>query len=257
MKVMRFVFKDEMKYGLVNDDQVRIIEGWPAGPYTVSEEPIPIRAVKPLAPLLPSKVVAVGLNYAGHVAEMKVDRPAPTAPLFFLKPSTSVIGPEEGIFYPVECRDLHFEGELAVIIKKRAWKVPKEAAQDFILGYSCLNDVTARDWQRSDGQWTRGKSFDTFCPIGPVIAMDIPNPNALKIETRLNGKIRQSATTADLLFNVEELVSYISHHMTLLPGDVIATGTPDGVGPMQVGDRVEVEIEGIGVLSNSVVQEQK
>ncbi|MEW6187106.1 MAG: fumarylacetoacetate hydrolase family protein [Thermodesulfobacteriota bacterium] len=256
MKIMRFVFNDEMKYGVVNEDQIRIIEGWPNGPYTLLEGSIPLTSVKPLAPLMPGKVVAVGLNYASHVAEMKVDRPAPTAPLFFLKPSTSVIGPEEGIFYPGGCRDLHFEGELAVIIKQRAWKVPQEMAHDYILGYSCLNDVTARDWQRSDGQWTRGKSYDTFCPLGPVIAMDIPNPNALKIETRLNGEVRQSATTADLLFKVEYLVSYISSHMTLLPGDVIATGTPDGVGPMQVGDRVEVEIEGIGVLANRVVREE-
>jgi 2-keto-4-pentenoate hydratase/2-oxohepta-3-ene-1,7-dioic acid hydratase in catechol pathway len=125
------------------------------------------------------------------------------------------------------------------------------------LGYTCLNDVTARDWQRSDGQWTRGKSFDTFCHIGPVIALDIKNPNALKIETRLNGQVRQSASTADLLFKVEDLVSYISHYMTLLPGDIIATGTPEGVGPMKVGDTVEVEIEEIGVLRNHVIEERE
>ena len=130
-----------------------------------------------------------------------------------------------------------------------------DQASDHILGYTCLNDVTARDWQATDGQWTRGKSYDTFCPIGPVIALDIQNPNALKIETRLNNQVKQSASTADLLFKVEELVSYISRHMTLLPGDIIATGTPEGVGPMKVGDTVEVEIEEIGVLRNQVIED--
>lgn len=256
MKIMRFVHQQETLYGLVEEDRIRKIEGWPGGPYALAEKPIPLSEIRPLAPLLPGKIVAVGLNYASHAAEMKVNRPAPSAPLLFLKPSTSVIGPEEGILYPADCRELHFEGELAVIMKKKAWKVPKKEAAGYILGYTCLNDVTARDWQRSDGQWTRGKSYDTFCPIGPVIAMDLKDPNALRLETRLNGETRQRASTADLIFKVEELISFISHHMTLLPGDVIATGTPDGVGPMQVGDTVEVEIEGIGVLRNRVVADR-
>ena len=254
---MRFVYQDEAEYGVVTKDSLRKIEGWPSGPYSISEELIPIMEVKILPPLMPSKIVAIGLNYAKHVTEVKLDRNAPSAPLFFLKPPTSIIGPEEGIIYPENSKELHYEGELAVIIKKRTRKIRLEEAPDYILGYTCLNDVTARDWQRSDGQWTRGKSFDTFCPIGPVIAMDIKNPNALKIETRLNGLVRQSATTADLLFNVEELVTYISHHMTLLPGDIIATGTPEGVGPMKVGDTVEVEIEKIGVLRNYVIEERE
>jgi 2-keto-4-pentenoate hydratase/2-oxohepta-3-ene-1,7-dioic acid hydratase in catechol pathway len=257
MKIMRFVYQGEMRYGIVDDDQLRIIEGWPAGLYKIAEEKIPFQEVKVLAPLMPSKIVAVGLNYASHVAEMKSDRPAPSAPLLFLKPPTSIIGPDEGIFYPEQCKALHYEGELGVIIKQRARKVQLREASEYILGYTCLNDVTARDWQMADGQWTRGKSYDTFCPIGPVIALDIKNPNALKIETRLNGKARQSASTADLLFKVEDLVSYISHHMTLLPGDIIATGTPEGVGPMKIGDTVEVEIEEIGVLRNQVVQDQE
>lgn len=252
---MRFVYQDEAEYGVVSNESLRKIEGWPSGPYSISDNLIPIKEVKVLPPLMPSKIIAIGLNYAKHVTEVKMDRATPTAPLFFLKPPTSIIGPEEGIIYPENSKELHYEGELAVIIKKRARKIRQEEAPDYILGYTCLNDVTARDWQRSDGQWTRGKSFDTFCPIGPVIAMDIKNPNALKIETRLNGSVRQSATTADLLFNVEKLVSYISHHMTLLPGDIIATGTPDGVGPMEVGDTVEVEIEEIGILRNQVVAE--
>lgn len=256
MKIMRFVYQDEAGYGVVSNDSLRKIEGWPSGPYSISEDLIPITEVKVLPPLMPSKIVAVGLNYAKHVTEVKMDTVTPTAPLFFLKPPTSIIGPEEGIIYPENSKELHYEGELAIIIKKRTRKIRLEEAPDHILGYTCLNDVTARDWQRSDGQWTRGKSFDTFCPIGPVIAMDIKNPNALKIETRLNGQVRQSATTADLLFNVEELVTYISHHMTLLPGDIIATGTPDGVGPMEVGDTVEVEIEEIGILRNYVIEEK-
>lgn len=254
MKIMRFVYHAETLYGVVQDDQVLKIEGWPGGPYSLAAPPIPLAEVKPLVPILPGKIVAVGLNYAAHASEMKANRPA--APLLFLKPSTAVIGPEEGILYPENCRELHFEGELAVIIKKKARKVPPEQAKDYVLGYTCLNDVTARDWQRADGQWTRGKSYDTFCPVGPVIAMDLPDPNNLKLETRLNGEIRQKASTADLLFSVEELISYISAHMTLLPGDLIATGTPDGVGPMQVGDTVEVEIEGIGVLRNKVVADR-
>jgi 2-keto-4-pentenoate hydratase/2-oxohepta-3-ene-1,7-dioic acid hydratase in catechol pathway len=255
MKIMRFVYQGEMSYGIVSGDNLRKIEGWPSGPYKIAEETIPVKEVKVLAPLMPSKIVAVGLNYASHVTEMKIDRPAPTAPLLFLKPPTAIIGPEEGIFYPENSRELHYEGELAVIIKKRTRKIQPGEAADHILGYTCLNDVTARDWQATDGQWTRGKSYDTFCPIGPVIALDIKNPNALKIETRLNGRVCQSASTADLLFKVEELVSYISHHMTLLPGDIIATGTPEGVGPMKVGDMVEVEIEEIGVLRNPVIDD--
>ena len=253
MKIMRFVYKEEMAYGVVTGENLRKIEGWPSGPYQISEETILMEEVKVLPPLMPGKIVAVGLNYAKHVAEVSKEQTAPPAPLLFLKPPTSIIGPEEGIFYPEKCKALHYEGELAVIIKNRTRMIQPDEAADHILGYTCLNDVTARDWQMSDGQWTRGKSYDTFCPIGPVIALDIKNPNALRIETRLNGQVKQSASTSDLLFKVEELVSYISHHMTLLPGDIIATGTPEGVGPMKVGDTVEVEIEEIGVLRNQVI----
>jgi 2-keto-4-pentenoate hydratase/2-oxohepta-3-ene-1,7-dioic acid hydratase in catechol pathway len=255
MKIMRFIHREEMAYGVVTGESLRKIEGWPSGPYKIAEETILMKEVKVLPPLMPSKIVAVGLNYASHVKEMNVDRKAPAAPLLFLKPPTTIIGPEDGIFYPKNSRVVHFEGELGVIIKKRIRMIRPEEALDHILGYTCLNDVTARDWQATDGQWTRGKSYDTFCPIGPVITLDIKNPNALKIETRLNGQVKQSASTADLLFKVEDLVSYISHHMTLLPGDIIATGTPEGVGPMKIGDIVEVEIEEIGVLCNSVIDD--
>lgn len=255
MKLMHVRYRDREGYGTLSDDTLRLVDGAPFGPYRDTGEEIPLQELALLPPLIPGKIVAVGLNYAKHVTEIVKDRTAPQAPLLFLKPSTSVIGPEAGIIHPEKCGELHYEGELAVIIGRRAWKVLPEKAPDYILGYTCLNDVTARDWQRLDGQWTRGKSYDTFCPIGPVIARGITNPNALKIETRLNGQVRQSSSTADLLFKVEELVSYISHHMTLLPGDIIATGTPEGVGPMQVGDTVEVEIDRIGCLRNTVIKE--
>ena len=251
MKIMRFVYQDETEYGVVSNDHLRKIEGWPSGPYSISENSIPIKEVKILPPLMPSKIIAIGLNYAKHVTEVKMDRAAPTAPLFFLKPHTSIIGPEEGIFYPENTRELHYEGELAVIIKKRARMIQPDEAADHILGYTCLNDVTARDWQRTDGQWTRAKSFDTFCPIGPWVVEGI-DPSDLAVKLRLNGEPRQSSRTRELIFNVPRLVSFMSKVMTLLPGDVIATGTPSGIGPMQKGDVVEVEVEGIGVLRNVV-----
>jgi 2-keto-4-pentenoate hydratase/2-oxohepta-3-ene-1,7-dioic acid hydratase in catechol pathway len=172
-----------------------------------------------------------------------------------MKPSTSMIGPDEKIVRPRKSDEVHYEGELAVVMKRRATGIETQEVRNYVLGYTCLNDVTARDWQRKDGQWTRAKSFDTFCPIGPAIITDIVNPNRLKIETRLNGEVKQSSATTALLFKVEELVSYISKNMTLLPGDIIATGTPEGVGPMVAGDIVEVKIEGIGILRNYVVDE--
>jgi 2-keto-4-pentenoate hydratase/2-oxohepta-3-ene-1,7-dioic acid hydratase in catechol pathway len=255
MKIARYAYQGKEKYGSVESDLLKIIEGDIFDEFEVTDKKILLRDIRILPPVIPSKIVAVGLNYAKHVTELVKDRKAPKAPLLFMKPSTSVIGPEENIIRPLESNEVHYEGELAVVMKKRAKKIGPEEVKSCILGYTCLNDVTARDWQREDGQWTRGKSFDTFCPIGPVIVTDIENPNNLKIETRLNGEVKQSSSTSYLLFKVEELVSYISKHMTLLPGDIIATGTPEGVGPMVAGDRVEVEIENIGVLRNYVTNE--
>jgi len=197
----------------------------------------------------PSKVVAVGLNYRDHARELKMDIPG--YPLIFMKPSTSVIGDGDPIVFPVQTQELHYEGELGIVIGKRARNVPAGKARDFIAGYTCANDVTARDLQRLDGQWTRAKSFDTFCPLGPRIVSDM-DPTALEIMTRVNGEVKQRSTTANMIFDVYDLVSFISGIMTLLPGDVIITGTPPGVGPLLPGDTVEVEIEGIGTLTNTV-----
>ncbi len=197
----------------------------------------------------PSKVIAVGLNYSDHARELKMDLPG--YPLIFMKPSTSVIGDGDTIVFPDQTQELHYEGELGIVMAKRARNVPVGEARDFIAGFTCANDVTARDLQRMDGQWTRAKSFDTFCPLGPRIVSDI-DPTALRIMTRVNGEVKQQSTTANMIFNVYDLVSFISGIMTLLPGDVIITGTPPGVGSLLPGDTVEVEIEGIGILTNTV-----
>jgi 2-keto-4-pentenoate hydratase/2-oxohepta-3-ene-1,7-dioic acid hydratase in catechol pathway len=204
-----------------------------------------------LPPVLPSKIVAVGVNYRNHAEELGM--PLPDEPILFLKPPTAVVGPDDPIVYPSLSRRVDYEGELAVVIKRRCHHVTPERAREVILGYTCLNDVTARDLQRRDGQWTRAKSFDTFAPLGPCITTGI-DPNAVEVETFLNGERRQASSTKMFIFPVEDVVAYASQAMTLLPGDVIATGTPGGVGPMRPGDTVEVRIEGIGALRNSVVK---
>lgn len=206
--------------------------------------------VRLLAPCRPSKIVAVGLNYRHHALEFK--QALPQEPLIFLKPSTAVIGPEQAIVLPRGCRRVDYEGELGVVIGRRASRVPEQAAMRCVLGYTCVNDVTERTLQKVDGQWTRAKSFDTFAPVGPWIETDI-DPGHLHLETRLNGMVKQRGNTGDLIFGVARLVSFISGVMTLLPGDVISTGTPEGVGPLAPGDAVEVAIEGIGTLRNQVV----
>lgn len=206
---------------------------------------------KILPPVMPSKVVCVGLNYRDHAKELGFD--LPEEPLIFLKPSTSVIGHLDNILYPVQSERVDYEAELAVVISRPCSKVNPEEAASYILGYTCLNDVTARDLQIKDGQWTRAKSFDTFCPIGPYIETEICDPDNLDIKLFLNGETRQASNTSNLIFPVNELISRISHIMTLNEGDIIATGTPSGIGPMNRGDRVCVEIEGIGVLENMLI----
>ncbi len=206
-----------------------------------------------LSPCLPTKIVALGVNYRSHGEEMKSSVPA--EPLIFIKPSTSVIGTEDNIIYPESSQRVDYEGELGVVIKSVAYRVPKEEVFNYILGYTCVNDVTARDLQAKDRQWTRAKGFDTFCPIGPCIETEL-DPSDLALETVLNGEIRQQTRTSQLIFPVDFLVSFISHVMTLLPGDVIATGTASGIGPMQPGDVIEVKIEGIGTLRNYVVKQE-
>jgi len=205
--------------------------------------------VKILPPCQPSKIIALGLNYKDHAKELNL--PLPDEPILFIKPSTSIIGHEDFIHYPSQTQQLDYEAELAVIIKDRAKDLVPDQVFDKILGYTCFNDVTARDLQKKDGQWTRAKSFDTFSPIGPCVVNGI-DPNNLKIESYLNGELKQSSNTSNLIFKVEELVSFISKIMTLLPGDVITTGTPAGIGQMKPGDIIEIRIEGIGVLRNYV-----
>ena len=212
--------------------------------------------VRLLAPVLPrSKVIGIGRNYAAHAAELGHD--LPSEPLMFLKPNTSVVGPGDPIFYPRQTQDLHYEGELAVVIGRICRDVPPEQATDVIYGYTVANDVTARDLQKSDVQFTRAKGFDSFCPLGPWIETDL-DPQAfvdgVRVQTYVNGDVRQDGTTADLIFDIPTLVAHVSSVMTLLPGDVILTGTPEGVGPMEVGDEVEVSIAGIGTLVNKVAQ---
>lgn len=197
----------------------------------------------------PTKIIAIGLNYLDHAKELNME--IPEYPLIFMKPPTAVIGNGETIVYPSQTHELHYEGELGIVIGKMARNVSEEEAKEYIAGYTCANDVTARDLQRMDGQWTRSKSFDTFCPLGPKIVKDI-DPTNLSIATRVNGITKQKSNTNQMIFNAFKLVSFISAIMTLLPGDVISTGTPPGVGELKVGDVVEIEIEGIGVLRNTV-----
>ena len=249
MKLLRFSSDGQVRYGAVEQRQIRELTGDPYGTLRFGPRSFQLDDVTLLPPCEPSKIVAVGVNYRAHAQEM--GHRLPGEPLLFLKPSTSVIGPGAAIHYPEGVTRLDYEAELAVVIKKKTRSVTPAQASEAILGCTCLNDVTARDLQQKDKQWTRAKSFDTFAPIGPWIVTDL-DPSNLKIEGILNGQTRQSSTTADLIFPVPVLVSFISSIMTLLPGDVITTGTPSGVGPMQRGDTIEVVIEGIGRLTNMV-----
>jgi 2-keto-4-pentenoate hydratase/2-oxohepta-3-ene-1,7-dioic acid hydratase in catechol pathway len=263
VRIARFTTGDDPRFGVVSGDLdehgelspdavVSVLKGDPM--YTgidPSGEQLAVADVRLLAPVIPrSKVVAIGRNYAAHAAEMGGEVPA--EPLMFIKPNTSVIGPGDPIAYPRQSREVHFEGELAVVIGRICRDVPKERAHDVILGYTIANDVTARDLQRSDVQFTRAKGFDTFCPLGPWIETELDTAD-LRVRTLLNGDTKQDGTTRDLVFDVPTLVAHISSVMTLLPGDVILTGTPDGVGPMEVGDEVDVVISGLGTLTNKVV----
>ena len=252
MKIVRYKDGAEVKWGIVDEEMIREMEGNPFEHFHLTSKAKRMDEVKLLAPCLPSKIVAVGLNYRDHAEEVKMK--LPQEPLLFLKPGTSVIGPGEGIVYPKMSKQVDYEAEMAVVIRKVAKAVPEEKASDYILGYSCLNDVTARDLQTKDKQWTRAKGFDTFSPIGPWIVTDI-DPHRLEVSSYLNGERRQHSNTKNLIFGPYQLVSFISHIMTLLPGDVIATGTPSGIGPMGVHDKIDIVIEGIGTLSNTVIAE--
>lgn len=252
MKIVRIDAEvDDITYGTVEPDGIRLYHGSPLFQWERSETVLPITEVKLLAPVIPTKIVAVGRNYADHAAEMAAD--VPDSPIIFLKPPTSVIGPLAPIRLPAQSSEVHHEAELAVVIGKVTRNIDAEDAAAHILGYTVANDVTARDLQRSDGQWTRGKGFDSFCPIGPAIDTEFDPTEPHQIICTVGDEVRQDGSTADLVFGVADLVAFVSSVMTLLPGDIILTGTPSGVGPIRDGDRVEIEIEGIGVLMNPVV----
>ncbi len=257
MRIVRFSIQGKAKYGVLEGNVIRGFRGNPfvyfKGPgssFTLDGSTYEIDKVRLLAPCLPSKIVGLGLNYRGHAEEMKL--PIPSVPLIFLKPSTAVIGPDDKIILPSLPRRVDYEGELGVVIGRRAKDVSRDKAKEYVLGYTCANDVSERNAQKEDGQATRAKGFDTFAPIGPCIETEV-EPDDLKLETYLNGELRQSTHTGDLIFGVAELISFISGIMTLLPGDIISTGTPSGVGHMNPGDVVEVRIEKIGTLRNFVV----
>jgi 2-keto-4-pentenoate hydratase/2-oxohepta-3-ene-1,7-dioic acid hydratase in catechol pathway len=248
---VRFKAGGKTRYGALEGGAVVEYSGTPWSLFRRGRRRYPLKHSVLLAPVVPSKIVAIGLNYRDHAREM--GRPLPDEPRIFLKPPTAVVGPDDPIVYPACSTRVDHEAELAIVIKRRCRNVPPERAREFVLGYTCLNDVTARDLQERDGGPTRAKAFDTFCPLGPCIATDI-DPNAVTVEALVNGEIRQSSSTKELIFSVEEIVARVSQIMTLLPGDVIATGTPPGVGPLRPGDRVEIRIEGIGSLKNTVVK---
>jgi 2-keto-4-pentenoate hydratase/2-oxohepta-3-ene-1,7-dioic acid hydratase in catechol pathway len=250
MRLVRFRQGVRIATGALIGDYVQPLQGTFFEKPVLTGEEIPFSDVKLLAPILPSKIVAVGRNYLEHAAEMGGE--VPEEPVIFLKPSTAVIGPEDLIPFPAISEQVDHEGELAVVIGRVTRSAPADEAAQYVLGYTCANDVTARDLQRKDGQWSRAKGFDGFCPLGPWIETEL-DPSDLALECRVNGDVRQSARTSQMAFGPAVLVQFVSRVMTLLPGDVILTGTPAGVGPLHVGDRVEVEIEGLGVLTNEVI----
>jgi len=252
MKIFRFKHKSRTFYGILKEERIYLLKGSVFKNFEVEKKGVSLSEVSILPPVKPSKIVAVGLNYKNHAMER--GKPTPEEPLIFLKPSSAVIGPHDIIVYPKMAKRVDYEGELAIIIKKKAHFIrDDEDAEAHILGYTCFNDITARDLQEKDGQFTRSKSFDTFAAIGPCIATDV-DPSQLRIKTFLNGKLKQSANTRNLIFPVPFLVRFISEIMTLYPGDIITTGTPAGVGPMFPGDRVDIQIEEIGTLSNTVMK---
>jgi 2-keto-4-pentenoate hydratase/2-oxohepta-3-ene-1,7-dioic acid hydratase in catechol pathway len=253
MKVARFSHGESISFGIVDEEEHELVvlkaDPMFAG-YDPTGERVPLAEAKLLAPVIPrSKVVAVGKNYREHAAEMGGE--APAEPLLFLKPNTAVIGPGDAIVLPPESAQVEFEGELAVVIGRIARRVSEADAASVVFGYTIANDVTARDLQRSDGQWTRAKGFDTFCPLGPVIDTDLDLERGT-IETSVNGERRQEGRLADMVHSIPAIVAYASNVFTLLPGDVILTGTPAGVGPIVAGDTVEVSVSGLGTLANPV-----
>jgi 2-keto-4-pentenoate hydratase/2-oxohepta-3-ene-1,7-dioic acid hydratase in catechol pathway len=250
VKLVRVEHQGAKRYAIETDGVYRLFDGdiFAGPPYRTGDEITPGRF---FAPVMPSKVVAIGLNYKDHAAEM--NKPLPAEPLMFMKPSTAVIGPGDAIRLPPGAGAVHYESELGVVIGKLAHRVPQDRAMAYVLGLTCVNDVTARDLQKKDVQYTRAKGFDTFAPIGPCVAIGL-DPGALDIEGWVNGERKQSSNTRQLIFSVREIIAFVSSVMTLLPGDIISTGTPSGVGPLASGDRFVVKVEGIGELSNPVIE---
>jgi 2-keto-4-pentenoate hydratase/2-oxohepta-3-ene-1,7-dioic acid hydratase in catechol pathway len=250
MKFLRCLYDGKDYCGLLENDSVKLLSSnFLDGDYKTLQE-VNISNVKILPPVLASKIIGIGLNYNDHIQEMKDEKPS--VPKMFIKPSSTVIATQEPIIYPKHMsKRVDYEGELGVVIGKVCKNVSVSQAKDYIFGYTIINDVTARDLQSIDGQWTRAKGFDTFAPVGPFVETQV-DPMNLKITTKLNGTVKQNSNTSYMIFNVYELVSFISQIMTLYPGDLIASGTPSGVGPVEPGDTVEIEIENIGKLINPV-----
>ncbi len=266
MRYCRFLFEDQALYGVVEE---RAGEFWivdladapeedlayrlaheTAASWSFDFEPMPLSAAKLLAPVTPSKVICVGRNYRDHAKELGNEVPA--EPLLFFKPTSSLLEPGGEVRMPHVAERVDFEGELALVVSRRASKLAADADwRTYIRGYTLANDVTARDLQKKDGQWTRAKGFDTFCPVGPLVSDEIDPEAGVTIETRVNGEVRQHGSTKDFIFAIPALLSYITAAITLEPGDLVLTGTPAGVGPLQAGDRVDISIEGLGMLSNS------
>ncbi len=262
MKWIRFRRRpdgESVAFGIVEGDRVRMVSGHPLDSCAVGRESIALSDVQPLAPFDSSKIVAVGLNYTDHIRELPrkgIDAETPKEPVIFFKAPTALLASGDPILLPPESSRVEYESEIGFYVKRRARRVPLRDAADYIFGYTCVNDVTARDIQRSDVQWTRGKSFDTFCPAGPVVETALDWRSA-ELQGILNGRVVQSAKGGDMIFDPPTVLSYISQCFTLLPGDLVATGTCKGVGPLQSGDRIVVRVTGIGELENPVRLEKE
>ena len=249
MRIARFNLKNQIRFGVVEDSTIKLIDGEPFEGIQLTGEEIPLSSVKLLAPVSPSKVVCIGMNYAAHAAEIGQD--VPDEPLMFFKPVSSIVAPEDEIVLPRQSDQVELEVELAVVIRKQAKDIAESEVIDHILGFTVGNDVTARDLQFTDLQWARAKGFDTFCPLGPWIETEFDWVNT-RVESRINGEVRQRSMTSDMIFDIPKLVSFVSQNLTLYPGDVILTGSPAGISRIDHGDVVECEIEGIGVLRSHV-----
>ncbi|WP_030624327.1 fumarylacetoacetate hydrolase family protein [Streptomyces sclerotialus] len=251
MRIARFSIDGNVGFGVVEGNDLDVIKGHPFAEFERSGQKVPLDKVRLLPPVLPNKVVAIGRNYAEHAKELgnEVD----DVPVAFFKPSTSVVGPGDPVVYPSFSQEVHHEAELAVVIGRMCREVPRERVKDVILGYTCANDVTARDVQKREAQWARAKGFDSSCPLGPWVETEL-DPSDLTIQCTVNGEQRQLGRTSEMVRSIEDLIVHITEAMTLLPGDVVLTGTPAGVGPLNVGDEVAVTIEGIGTLTNKVIK---